>query len=172
MLLTRNERGMVVWRAPHSAPWSCSRPAVTPSACSAPARRRPAREEPGGNAGQHAPGPGTGQPGGERAPARRREEGPQEEGLGPAEPRSPGGTRTGGASPPPPPQLSGKTRPGAQAQASSFCPAHTPWPLPFPRKTRSGNQTLRRAEIPNWPVTPTRCLSGPVFGVGRRAGMR
>lgn len=66
----------------------------------------------------------------------RSEEGLREEGLGPAAPRSPGGTRTGGASPPPP-QLSGKTRPGAGAQASSFCPAHTPWPLPFPSKTCS-----------------------------------
>lgn len=60
----------------------------------------------------------------------RSEENPREEGLGPAAPRSPGGTRTGGASPPLPPQLRGKTCPGPRAQASSFCPAHAPRPLP------------------------------------------
>jgi hypothetical protein len=43
-------------------------------------------------------GPETGHPGGGRARARE-ERRPGEEGLGPQAPRSPGGTRTGGASP-------------------------------------------------------------------------
>lgn len=85
----------------------------------------------------------------------RSEEGPREEGPGPAAPRSPGGTRTGGASPPlPPPQLSGNTGLEAEAQASSFCFAHSPRLLPFPSKTCSGNQTLGKAGASNAPVTP------------------
>lgn len=110
-----------------------------------------------------------------RAPAGRREEGPREEELGPAAPRSPGGTRTGGASPPPP-QLSGTTRPGAPARASSSCPAHTPWPLPFPKRENS----LWRPSSPESRCPPTGQLpqvehplpAWPVTGLGRSAGTR
>lgn len=41
-------------------PWSRRHPTVTLSSCSASARWRPVRGEPGGNAGQHAPSPGLG----------------------------------------------------------------------------------------------------------------
>lgn len=117
-------------------PWSRRHPTVTPSSCSAPARQRPARGEPGGNAGQHAPSPGLDSRAEIELGPGRSEEGPREEGPGPAAPRSPGGTRTGGASPPlPTPQLSRNTGPEAGAQASSFCSAHSPRLLPFPSKT-------------------------------------
>lgn len=63
---------------------------------------------------QYTPGPGMGSQAETGLGPGRSEKGPREEGLGPAAPRSPGGTRTGGASlPPSPPQLSGITRPGA-----------------------------------------------------------
>lgn len=155
-------------------PWSRRHPTVTPSSCSAPARQRDLREENrvetrvstlrgrDWRAGRRQLGPG------------RSEEGPREEGPGPTAPRSPGGTRTGGASPPlPPPQLSGNTGPEAGTQASSFCSAHSPR-LPFPSKTRSLNQTLPRAGAPNTPVTPVRpliaCQPGFAFGLEKRSG--
>lgn len=140
--------------------WSRRHPTVTLSSCSAPVKQRPARGEPGGNAGQHAPSPGLDSRAEIELGPGRGEEGPREEGPGPAAPRSPGGTRTGGASPPlPPPQLSGSTGPEAKAQASSFCFAHSPRLLPLPSKTRSGNQTLRKAGASNAPVTPIRPLT-------------
>lgn len=108
-----------------------------------------------------------------RAPAGRREEGPREEELGPAAPRSPGGTRTGGASPPPP-QLSGTTRPGPRLEP---LPPALPTPLsPSPSlkgKTRSGDQALRRADVPqlvSCPKSSTHCLPGLLPGWGGAQG--
>lgn len=176
---------MVVGRAPAPLQGSLEPPSSPPS----PEVRQP---QPGGDlrenrvetrAGQHAPGPRDWAAEQERAfgQGRRR----REEGGGGRRRRRRGRPPGGGAWP----RCAALTRwhsdrwrepaaaatvaqpvSGLRLQASSFCPAHAPRPLPFPSKTHCGIKLLGELKSPagQLPQLDHTLLYGSAFCLGRK----